>query len=512
MSTAAGDSGLEVRVAAQLLADGRMEFALHEREADGEWGERRLSARRFFPANATVGRWLSSSPLTVSVPGAVTPGGTATPTPSATECSAETTAARVTGSIALVRTSHGSGTAFYIGDSEWVTAEHVVTGETSVRLTNATLDVTAQVMGTRADVDLAVLSASTSAPALSWGALPGIGAETLVMGYGQGQRTVAAGITRGIVSERYVSSENGQTTIRTDAPANPGNSGGPLLNLCGDVIGVVQSKLVSEAVEGVAYAIAADSVRALLPSVRAGSPTAPSAPATLEITAFCNASPNEGGWETSADCRATAAAGLNADEEWSIWVIGVEDWANTRYSLDGAASVTEDSLTLDGLAPGEHSVQVIEQQAAGWTEWSTPYVFTIRSEEPPRASLAAVVSFLDQAWEDVLGFSSEMTNVDTAQPSRAAAAFDDISARAQAYSDAMWNDYDLSSYGSSCDAARMQISNAAGWFSNAAGWYELIYRFWPTVDYFDEVSESASNGSAALQSAITSRSLCAAGQ
>ena len=105
-----------------------------------------------------------------------------------------------------------------------------------------------------------------------------------------------------------------------------------------------------------------------------------------------------------------------------------------------------------------------------------------------------------------------MTNVDTAQPSRAAAAFDDISARAQAYSDAMWNDYDLSSYGFSCDAARMQIGNAAGWFSNAAGWYELIYRFWPTVDYFDEVSESASNGSAALQSAITSRSLCAAGQ
>ena len=257
------------------------------------------------------------------------------------QCSAEATAARVIGSIAEVRTSQGSGTAFYIGDSEWVTAEHVVTGETSVRLTNTTLDVTAQVIGTRADVDLAVLSASTSAPALSWGALPGIGAETLVMGYGQGQQTFAAGITRGIVSERY-RSENGQTYIRTDAPANPGNSGGPLLGLCGNITGVIQSKVVDEAVEGVAYAIAAGSVRALLPSVRAGSPTAPPGPTTLEITAFCNASPDEGGWETSADCHAAAAASLNADEEWSIWVIGVEDWANTRYSLDGAAAVTED--------------------------------------------------------------------------------------------------------------------------------------------------------------------------
>ena len=418
----------------------------------------------------------------------------------------------MTGSIAVVLTSQGRGTAFYIGDSEWVTAEHVVTGETSVRLTNATLDVTAQVIGTRADVDLAVLSASTSAPALSWGALPGIGAETLVMGYGSGQQTVAAGITRGIVSERYISSENGQTTIRTDAPANPGNSGGPLLNLCGDVIGVVQSKLVSEAVEGVAYAIAADSVRALLPSVRAGSPTAPSAPATLEISAFCNASPDEGGWETSADCRAAAAAGLNADEEWSIWVIGVEDWANTRYSLDGAASVTEDSLTLDGLAPGEHSVQVIEQQAAGWTEWSTPYVFTIRSEEPPRASLPSVLSFLDQASEDVLGFGNEMTNVDRTQPSQAASAFNDIFERAKAYSDSLWNDYDLSGYGLGCDTARIQISNAAGWFSNAAGWYELIYRSWPEVDYFDEVAEAAGAGFAALQNALVSRASCAAGR
>ena len=352
MTAATPDAGLEVRVAAQLLADGRMEFALQEREADGEWGERRLPTRRIFPATRGGRTWLSSSPLTVSAPGAVTPAGTATPTPSATECSAETTAARVTGSIAVVLTSQGRGTAFYIGDSEWVTAEHVVTGETSVRLTNATLDVTAQVMGTRADVDLAVLSAITSAPALSWGALPGIGAETLVMGYGSGQQTVAAGITRGIVSERYISSENGQTTIRTDAPANPGNSGGPLLNLCGDVIGVVQSKLVSEAVEGVAYAIAADSVRALLPSVRAGSPTAPSAPATLEISAFCNTPPGQEGWNSSEECAESGGDGLVTNRELEWWAIGVEDWDNVRYSLDSAAAVTEADLTIEGLAPG----------------------------------------------------------------------------------------------------------------------------------------------------------------
>ena len=201
---------------------------------------------------------------------------TATPSPpsvaSGQRCSAETTAAKVSGSIALVITSHGTGTAFYIGDSEWVTAEHVVSGETSVLLANIGFEVTAEVVGTRADVDLAVLSANTNAPALRWGATPAIGAETLVMRYGRGQQTVAAGITRGIVSERY-RSEYGHAYIRTDASANPGNSGGPLMDLCGDVIGVIQSKLVGTSIEGVAYALASDSVLTLLPSVRPSAST-----------------------------------------------------------------------------------------------------------------------------------------------------------------------------------------------------------------------------------------------
>ena len=60
--------GTEVRITAQRLADGRIEFALQERDVDGGWGERLLPRGRFFPAAATVGRWLSSTPLTVSLP------------------------------------------------------------------------------------------------------------------------------------------------------------------------------------------------------------------------------------------------------------------------------------------------------------------------------------------------------------------------------------------------------------------------------------------------------------
>ncbi len=67
VSAAAVTSDLEVRVAALRLADGRTQFALQEREVEGEWGPRRLPRSRFFPAAAAVGLWLASSPVSVTL-------------------------------------------------------------------------------------------------------------------------------------------------------------------------------------------------------------------------------------------------------------------------------------------------------------------------------------------------------------------------------------------------------------------------------------------------------------
>ena len=55
----------EVRITAKKLVDGRIEFGLQPRETDG-WGERVLPRSRYFPANAQVDRWLSSSPVLLS--------------------------------------------------------------------------------------------------------------------------------------------------------------------------------------------------------------------------------------------------------------------------------------------------------------------------------------------------------------------------------------------------------------------------------------------------------------
>lgn len=85
----AHDSGTEVRITAMRLDDGRVEFALQEREGEG-WGERILPRGRFFPTTS-VGRWLNSTPITVGVVETIptttptpTPTGTATPTATST--------------------------------------------------------------------------------------------------------------------------------------------------------------------------------------------------------------------------------------------------------------------------------------------------------------------------------------------------------------------------------------------------------------------------------------------
>jgi len=58
--------GVEVRIAARWVADGRVEFGLQQVETGRGWGERLLPRQRFFPVSASIGRWLVSTPLTLA--------------------------------------------------------------------------------------------------------------------------------------------------------------------------------------------------------------------------------------------------------------------------------------------------------------------------------------------------------------------------------------------------------------------------------------------------------------
>jgi serine protease Do len=96
-----------------------------------------------------------------------------------------------------------------------------------------------------------------------------IGEEVLAIGNPLG---LDQSVTRGIVSamnrilpETPFSLE--EPLIQTDAPMNPGNSGGPLLNRCGEVIGI-STAIIADAAN-ISFAIPVNLAKAVLPSLLA---------------------------------------------------------------------------------------------------------------------------------------------------------------------------------------------------------------------------------------------------
>lgn len=94
-----------------------------------------------------------------------------------------------------------------------------------------------------------------------------LGQQVAVLGYPLKVEKVS--VTSGLVSA--IDFDNGRniTWVQTDSALNPGNSGGPLLNLQGQVIGVVSAKLVGFGVEGIGFAISANTVNTYLPQLKA---------------------------------------------------------------------------------------------------------------------------------------------------------------------------------------------------------------------------------------------------
>lgn len=126
-----------------------------------------------------------------------------------------------------------------------LTALHVVEGgrRVQVRFADGTL-ASARVVSSRATSDIAVLAVdrlpSVVVPAVM-GGVPQVGDDVFAVGNPLGLR---ASLTAGVVSatDRSVRTEEGRTLdelIQFDAAVNPGNSGGPLLNRDGQVVGIV---------------------------------------------------------------------------------------------------------------------------------------------------------------------------------------------------------------------------------------------------------------------------------
>lgn len=91
-----------------------------------------------------------------------------------------------------------------------------------------------------------------------------VGGDVIGMGYALGWEGKAT-VSKGIISA--FRNDEGVDYIQTDAAINPGNSGGPLINLEGEVVGVVSAKIVHEAVEGMSFAIAVNEAKPFISNV-----------------------------------------------------------------------------------------------------------------------------------------------------------------------------------------------------------------------------------------------------
>ncbi len=164
-----------------------------------------------------------------------------------------------------VQTGAGSGVIIST-DGYIITNTHVITDESSgkaadaitVRLTDGT-DYSAEVIGYDTDSDIAIIKINASGLAA---ALCGnsdnlaVGEELVIVGNPLGE--LGGTVTNGIVSatEREIE-VNGVTMnlIQTNAAVNPGNSGGGMFNMKGELVGIVNAKSSGTGIEGLGFAI-----------------------------------------------------------------------------------------------------------------------------------------------------------------------------------------------------------------------------------------------------------------
>ena len=172
--------------------------------------------------------------------------------------------------------SASSGSGFiYTADGYIVTNQHVVANASSINVTLYNGDTyPATLVGSDSDYDEAVLKIDAKdLPAVTLGSSTDVNVGDTVLAIGNPLGELTFSMSQGIVScvNRAINVEGTPfNMIQVDASINPGNSGGPLMNLYGEVVGIVSAKYSSYAnttVEGLGFAIPINDVQSIIKDI-----------------------------------------------------------------------------------------------------------------------------------------------------------------------------------------------------------------------------------------------------
>ena len=170
--------------------------------------------------------------------------------------------------VVTVSTDVSSATGFVVAENGYIVTNYHVISDSSIINVN-TYDgkgYSAEVIGTDSEKDIAILKANLNIEPFvlaNSNEIP-VGEEVIAIGNPLG---LAFTVTRGIVSAVHRTGPNGLVAyIQTDVTLNPGNSGGPLINKDGEVIGMNNFKVGDAEALGFALEsnILAESINALV--------------------------------------------------------------------------------------------------------------------------------------------------------------------------------------------------------------------------------------------------------
>ena len=329
---------LSGQILSRVTPSGMVELCLRTNEGEVLCPENRYLR----PETVERDRWLRSSEIswqaTIDVDRIIYSAPELTPPPDDSTCAPDFE--RMLAATWKVETSRSLGTAFHIGDGRFITAHHVIERRPPfVSLIHGERTIGAAVLGFDAQHDLALLEVETpellhDVPVMSMRSpnQDDVGQPVYLVGYPGGEALSLSG--GGVITQVW------DDNIQTSSAVRGGNSGGPLFDACGDVIGVVWAG-------GSSFAYT-NSGRAVLRSLRQINERWPSWPRMPESLPESLKAANRLVWYYDAE----PPPGVDCSEldgDWWIGVSGVADESEcSRRSRSSGMAVRSASAAAAG--------------------------------------------------------------------------------------------------------------------------------------------------------------------